>query len=176
MIPNLKEGYGTFRHSVVIPAMKSPYSLQRGIFYTFSSLIKPSTLPPSLHSWPVILFHGENVSNPERTASSSPPPHLCTVQTLVWLLWLSLSAVAVPASRRGPSLHVCDALSYYLFKWTLCSLFPLFFWDTSYLYVALPNEINRSYRIPSVFKILFLSLLLPLSFLILGHNMQYVGS
>lgn len=88
--------------------MKSPDSFQRGIFHTFSSLIKPSTLPPSLHSWPVILSHRENGSNPKRTAAASLPPHLCTVRTLVWLLWLSLSAVTVPASHRGPSRHLCD--------------------------------------------------------------------
>lgn len=86
VIPNLKEVYGTFRHFVVISAVKSPYSFQRGIFHTFSSLIKPSTLPPSLHSWPVILSHGENGSNPKRTAAACLPPHLCTVRTLVWLL------------------------------------------------------------------------------------------
>lgn len=71
-------------------------------FTPFSSLIKPSTLPPSLHSWPVIYFPWRMWANPERTASSSLPPHLCTVQTLVWLLWLSLSAVAVPKPRPFP--------------------------------------------------------------------------
>ena len=108
MIPNLKEVYGTSRHFVVISAMKSAYSFQWGIFYTFFSLIKHSTLPPPLHPWPVILFHGENGSSPKGTAASSLPPRLCRVQTLVWLLWLPLSAVAVPASRRGPALHLCE--------------------------------------------------------------------
>lgn len=148
--------------------MKSPYSLQRGIFYTFSSLIKPSTLPPSLHSWPVILFHGENVSNPERTASSSPPPHLCTVQTLVWLLWLSLSAVAVPASRRGPSLHVCDALlllawfcSSIILSLSPASLFPSLYWmlsTSTYWNFSLLSKLFLELPSPSSFCLLSLFL------------------
>lgn len=75
--PNLKEAYGTSRRLIVVSLMTSPYSFQWGISDTFFSLIEPSALPTSPHSWPVIfLFHGEDGSNLKRTTLSPPTPCL----------------------------------------------------------------------------------------------------
>ena len=122
MIPNLKEVYGTSRHFVVISAMKSPYSFQWGIFYTFSSLIKHSTPPPSLHSWPVILFHGKWKQSEGNRRLLPPTPSLQSPDS-------GLATVTAPLCSGCPcfSPRSCPPLVWRLSSSSLGSAPRLFF-------------------------------------------------